>query len=181
VPFLITPMSNFVEFTIRLQNKKPRPIDFLAESPCGAAYVDARSILRGIRPDRRDGSFFAYGMKFVSHTENGQLMVLVNKRRQQTSETLLLESIRDAFEERESEVVIGLPSRIRSTPGRRYVLFSERRCSLQTNGHELPSSRALIRAAWTGVPRETTIAVAPHCSPGLAGWAQTTLPPYMGL
>jgi hypothetical protein len=166
-------MSNFVEFAIRLQDKRPLPIDFVAESPCGSAYVDARSILRGIRPDRRDGPFFTYGMKFVSRRENGQLVVRIDSSKQQTTEARLLQDLSQEFSRRESEIFLRLPGQIPLKPGLRYALFSEHDCSR--------TGDSLIRASWTGKPGETSFAVDRSCFAPFAGWARTTLPPYMGL
>ena len=94
VPFLITPMSNFIEFAIRLQNKSPRPIDYMAESPCGMAYVDVRSIIRGYRPVPRDGAMFQEDISFVSSTDNGQIIARIDSKGSQTDEARTLEQLR---------------------------------------------------------------------------------------
>lgn len=174
VPFLITPMSNFMEFAIRLQNKRPKPIDFMKESPCGWAYVDARSILRGIRPDRRDGDFYGYEMQFVSHSENGQLIVLVNTRAPQSEESRLLRDVRDAFHRREAEVFTTLPARIPILPGHQHLIYSSPTCTNCDTG-------PLIVRKWSATTPAKREYVNPHWRTRFAGWARTELPSYMGL
>jgi hypothetical protein len=173
VPLLITPMSNFVEFAIRLQQKTPLPIDYIAQSGCGAVYVDARSIFRGIRPDTRDGDFFSYGMNFVSGDDGGEAIVRVSRNASQTRETRLIRAIRDALEKHEAEMFRSLPARIRTEPGLTYLIYSERPC-LGSAG------TSLIRRNWKA-KRSETVDIDPQCLAPFAGWARTTLPPYMGL
>ena len=182
VPFLITPMSNFIQFAIRLQGKKPLPIDYLAESPCGMAYTDARSILRGYRPDRRDGDLFADNIHFVSSTGNGQVVALINLRGPTTVEARMLEEVRDTLGRYETDLFVrpaGDTSQkwmIPSREGLHYVVFSSGPC--QAN-EPIAHSKTLIQLDWTGHPKSPAVTVAR--SAPFAGWAHTTLPPYMGL
>lgn len=156
VPFLITPMSNFIEFAIRLQNKNPRPIDYMAESPCGMAYVDVRSIIRGYRPVPRDGAMFQMGISFVSSTDNGQIVARIDSNRSQTDEARTLERLRKALGERDVEIFTSVRFRAPVEPGLHYAIFSENAC-------REPAGPGAI------------------CTNGLTGWARTTLPEYMGL
>jgi len=156
VPFLITPMSNFIEFAIRLQNKNLRPIDYMAESPCGMAYVDVRSIIRGYRPVPRDGAMFQMGISFVSSTDNGQIVARIDSNRSQTDEARTLERLRKALGERDVEIFTSVRFRAPVEPGLHYAIFSENAC-------REPAGPGAI------------------CTNGLTGWARTTLPEYMGL
>ena len=90
-------MSNFVEFAIRLQNKRPRPIDYMAESPCGMAYLDVRSIIRGYRPTSRDEKFFEKRILFVSTVDNGELIAQVDASGRQTDEGRILKTLATLF------------------------------------------------------------------------------------
>ncbi len=156
VPFLITPMSNFIEFAIRLQNKQPRAIDYLAESPCAMAYLDARSIIRGYRPVPRDGPMFHENISFASSIDNGQIIVRVESSRGQTDEARTLEQLRKTLGPRDVDIFTGTRPRISAQPGFSCVVFSPRAC----REHATPQS---------------------ICTDGLTGWARTTLPSYMGL
>lgn len=156
VPFLITPMSNFIEFAIRLQDKKPRPIDYMAESPCGMTYVDVRSIIRGYRPVPRDGAMFQEGISFVSSTDNGQIIARVDSKGSQTDEARTLEQLAKILGEREVEIFTGSRLKIAEEPGLRYAVFSKQACQNHATADEI-------------------------CTHGLTGWARTTLPEYMGL
>ncbi len=156
VPFLITPMSNFLEFAIRLQNKAPRPIDYMAESPCGMAYVDVRSIIRGYRPVPRDGAMFQEQITFVSSVDNGQIVARVESNGMQTDEARTLERLRRALGEREVEIFTGRSLQSPEEPGLRYAVFSRQACQSHATADEI-------------------------CTEGLTGWARTTLPGYMGL
>jgi len=180
VPFLITPMSNFLEFAIRLQHKRPRPIDYLGESPCGLAYVDARSIVRGYRPVPRDGAFFDKEMRFVSSPENGQLIVQVDALAPQTSTSLLMADLSAALAKRDVEIVRTPRAQIPLQPGLHYVLFAEPSCSALLNARLLPHS-TMIRAQWLQADRFSIAEFQTSCSGSLSGWARTVLPPYLGM
>ncbi len=186
VPFLITPMTNFIELAIRVENKTPRPIDYLAESPCGFAYVDVRSIIRGYRPTGRDGKLFNRQVRFVSSANNGQLIASVSSRGNQTAEGQVLETLRQVLGPHYTEMFVGSSMLIPVQPGLRYVVFSDKPCSVKISGRPVSgdpdvSKTSISRYAWTGAAeREKQVAEA-SCPAGLAGWAQTTLPPYMGL
>ncbi len=171
VPFLYTPMSNFLEFAIRLQNKTPRPIDYLAQSPCGLAYVDVRSIFRGYRPTPRDGPLLQKRITFSSTVDNGQLIATIHSRQPRSLEAQLLEELRHAFGTRDVEVFLGNSLRIPVEPGRKYAVFSEQPCG--PNG-----ATSLIQSTWTGDSEERREAT---CPGPLSGWARTVLPPYMGM
>ncbi len=181
VPLLITPMSDFLEFAIRLQNKRPRPIDYLAESPCGWAYVDVRSIIRGYRPTPRDGPFFLRRIVFASTTNNGELIALVDSTSQPSPETRLLTSLAKMFAARATEIFTASSFRIPITAGVEYAVFSDRPCRFdptppRSNG--LP----LIQAAWVGALSNTRQTVEATCpAAALSGWARTVEPPYIGL
>ncbi len=181
VPFLITPMSNFIEFAIRLQNKKPKPIDDMGESPCGIAYVDARSIIRGYRPTSRDGKFFEDQILFASKVNDGELIARIDSRGKQTDEGRILEKLAALFGPRETEIFTGTRSRITIKPGVRYAIFSTQSCRISIAGRELPATSNLIQATWVGSSRAIQSTAEAACSGALAGWARTSLPPYMGL
>ncbi|HEX4165041.1 MAG TPA: hypothetical protein VHZ55_06150 [Bryobacteraceae bacterium] len=177
VPFLVTPMSNYLQFAIRLQGEKPLPIDYMAESPCGRAYVDARSILRGYRPDVRDGDFFGYHITFASSAENGQLIANVSLHGARTDEARTLEQLRDVLGRREIDIFSNRHRwYITTQEGLRYAVFGSGPCQVQgVNAN--PS--ALIQAVWIGPAQKRRVAV--ECNGNFAGWAHTTLPPYLGL
>ncbi len=183
VPFLITPMSNYLELAIRLQGKEPRAIDYMAESACGMAYVDARSIMRGYRPDVRDGAFFEDEMTEASRVENGQMIVRVNMRGRRSALSRVLEELPRALDRRQGEIFAwGGSSSQRSVPiaeGIRYAVFGEGPCTVQKEKVQRPVGLALIWAAWTGSGREQTVRV--NCGSGFAGWARSELPAYLGM
>jgi hypothetical protein len=181
VPFLITPMSNFLEFAIRLQNKRPRPIDYMAESPCGIAYLDARSIIRGYRPTPRDENFFDKRILFVSTIDDGELIAQVDAKGRQTDEARVLKALATLFGPREIEIFPELPSKIPVKPGLRYAIFSTQACQITIGGRQLPGTDNLIQAEWvssTGTNEQTVEAICPSHS---AGWARASHPAYMGL
>ncbi|MBV8866857.1 MAG: hypothetical protein JO210_15790, partial [Acidobacteriaceae bacterium] len=153
VPFLITPMSNFIEFAIRLQNKRPLPIDYIAESPCGMAYVDVRSIIRGYRPVPRDGAMFEERISFVSSTDGGQIIAFVEAKGGQTDEARILEQLKKVLGQHDVEIFTGRRLPNPDEPGLRYATFSEKAC-------REPARPEAI------------------CTHGLTGWARTTLPEY---
>jgi hypothetical protein len=181
VPFLITPMSNFIEFAIRLQNKQPKPIDYMAESPCNVAYVDARSIIRGYRPTSRDGNLFEEQILFASTVNDGELIARVDSQAKQTDEGQILKKLAGLFGPREIEIFTGALSRIPIRPGLRYAIFSTRPCRISIDGRQLPATENLIQATWFGSSRAPQNTAEAACSGGLAGWAHTLLPSYMGL
>ncbi len=181
VPFLITPMSNFIEFAIRLQNKQPEPIDYLSESACGIAYVDVRSIIRGYRPTPRDGKFFDDQILFASTINKGELIARVDAKGRQTQEARVLKKLAALFGTRAVEIFIGTPSRIPMQPGLRYAIFSTRQCQIRIGGQPAPATDNLIRAEWVGSLETRRNTAEATCSGGLSGWARTVLPPYMGL
>jgi hypothetical protein len=181
VPFLITPMSNFIEFAIRLQNKRPKPIDYMSESPCGVAYVDARSIIRGYRPTSRDGKFFDDEILFASTVNNGELIARVDSKGKQTDEARILKMLAGLFGPREIEIFTGTPSRTLIRPNLRYAIFSTRPCRISIDGHPLSATDSLIQAVWVGSFSAYQNRVEAACSGGSTGWAHTALPPYMGL
>ncbi len=156
VPFLITPMSNFIEFAIRRQNKRPLAIDYMAESPCGTAYVDVRSVIRGYRPVPRDGAMFQEDISFVSSTDNGEIIARIDSKGSQTDEARTLEKLRKTLGEREVEIFTGATLHKPEEPGLHYAVFSQQVCD----------KHAPVEAI---------------CTDGLTGWARTTLPEYMGL
>ena len=180
VPFLITPMSNFVEFAVRLANKRPRPIDYMAESPCGMAYLDVRSIIRGYRPTARDDNFLEKRIQFVSRANNGELIAQVDAKGQQTDEARILKTLATLFGPREIEIFPGTPSRIPVKPGLRYAIFSTQACHISIGGRQLPATDNLIQATWVSSTTNAQTAEA-TCPNGLAGWARASLPAYMGL
>ena len=183
VPFLITPMSNFIELAIRLQGKEPRAIDYLAESPCGMAYVDARSILRGYRPDVRDGAFFENEMTEASRVENGQMIVRVSVRSQRSVLSTVLKELTQALNRRQAEIFAWHGSTVeRSVPveeGIRYAVFGERPCKTEQRIAQRPVGLDLVWATWTGSGLGQAVRV--NCSSGFAGWARSELPVYLGM
>lgn len=182
VPFLITPMSNFIEFAIRTQGKTPLAIDYLAESPCGIAYVDARSIIRGYRPTAQDGAFLQHGVSLASATNNGELVVEIDGRARQTEEAQLLAELSKFFDGREIEIFQRIPRPIALEPGREYVVFSSLPCHVTSSGTAVPLAQGgLLQAAWTVEPAQKRKTAEAACPAAFAGWAQTMLPPYMGL
>ncbi len=166
VPFLITPMSNYVQLAIRLQGKNPLPIDYLAESPCGRAYVDARSILRGFRPDPRDGRFFDYQIEFVSSPQNGQLIAEVNLHGEQTEQARILQRVRQTLGPRQIDIYAQNVQEIKTRRGLRYTVFSSGPCRVEGSDE----------TTWMGSGRTTKV----QCDGAFAGWAYTTLPPVYG-
>lgn len=180
VPFLITPMSNYLEFAIRVQNKNPNGIDYLAESSCGIAYVDARSVIRGYRPVPRDGAFFKDAIAFASATDNGQIILRIDAKSGQTQEGIALQSLRETLGEREVQIYNRPLADITIEPGIRYAVFSQEPCQVSLNGRALPGAADMVRAAWTGVPNAAGKAQL-NCPGRVVGWARTALPPYMGL
>ncbi len=50
VPILNSPMRNYLMLAAELQNERPQFIRAVADSPCGFAYLDSRSIVRGDIP-----------------------------------------------------------------------------------------------------------------------------------
>ncbi len=181
VPFLITPMSNFIEFAIRLQNKQPKPIDYMSESPCGLAYVDVRSIVRGYRPTSRDGAFFEDRISFASSVNDGELIARIDSNGKQTDEARILKALVGLFRPREVEIFTEMPSRIPIEPGLRYAIFSTQPCRIRVAGQAAPANDSLIQATWVGGSRSGQNSAEAACAGGLTGWARTTLPPYMGL
>ncbi len=180
VPFLITPMSNFIEFAIRLQNKAPRGIDYLAESACGMAYVDARSILRGYRPVPRDRAFFHDQLRFVSQTDNGQLIVRVDSQTGQTDEASALEQVRARLGQRDIELFIDPQANIPLEPGLQYAVFSAKPCHVSIAGQPLSIDKEIIQSSWKGTRSQNGAFAKIDCPGKLAGWARTVLPPYIG-
>ena len=186
VPFLITPMSDFIEFAIRLQNKTPRPLDYMAESSCGIAFVDVRSIFRGYRPTQRDGPMFSQQITFVSHTGDGEQIARVAMYGRQTAEARVIKAVRDHLGDHPMELFLEPPQtrpfKITLTPGLRYALFSNGSpCRIDMPGtpRVLFGINEILQAAWTGPPRLSLAQIT--CSGTINGWAHTTLPDYMGL
>jgi hypothetical protein len=180
VPFLITPMSNFIEFAIRLQHKEPKPIDYMAESPCGLAYVDVRSIVRGYRPTTRDGAFFEDQVVFASTTHNGQLIARIDSKGQRTSEAGILEKLCSSFGQRNVEIFTGTQLNFSVQPGLRYAVFSKQPCQIRLDSQPVAKTAGLIQATWSGSLKGPFRAEA-NCPAAGSGWIRTTLPPYMGL
>jgi hypothetical protein len=183
VPFLITPMTNFIEFAIRLQHKRALPIDYLSESPCGLAYVDARSIIRGYRPTAQDGPFLdRSAASFVSSTDNGELIVEIDARSTQTIEAAALKQLAQLFPQREVQIFTGSQFQIPIKPGLTYAIFSEQECKM--SGPQLQGrnrSGPLTTETWAGTVGEKKERAEVTCASGFSGWAHTVLPPYMGL
>ncbi|MDQ2712300.1 MAG: hypothetical protein M3Y24_08745, partial [Acidobacteriota bacterium] len=184
VPFLVTPMSNFIEFAIRLQNKKTRAIDYMAQSPCGLAYVDARSIIRGYRPTDRDGPIFKEQITFVSSAGNGQLIARIDARGKQTEEARALKDLRSILGERNTEIFLSRSSlHIGLEPGLKYAIFSGQPCQIALSGNDLPmqlTTHGLVRGAWTSSLLEKNQTASMACTGPFSGWARTVSPAYMG-
>jgi hypothetical protein len=179
VSFLITPMSNFIELAIRLQNKYPRPINSMSESPCGIAYVDVRSIMRGYRRAPRDGNLFQDAISLNSIPGNGETIARIDSNGKQTEEGRTLKILFQTFGPRQVEIFLAERMRIALTPGLRYAIFSSQPCQV-TIEPEFNSKAVgdLIQATWMASKEGEVEAT---CSGKFAGWAKTTLPPYMGL
>ena len=184
VPFLVTPMSNYIEFAIRLQNKKPRTIDYMAQSPCGLAYVDARSIIRGYRPNERDGPMFKEQITFASSAGNGQLIARIDAKGKQTEEARALENLRSVLGERNTEIFLSPSSiQIGLEPGLEYAVFSGQPCQIALSGNNLPvrlTTHGLVRGTWTSGLWEKNQTASIACSDSFSGWARTVSPAYMG-
>ncbi len=184
VPFLVTPMSNYIEFAIRLQNKKPRTLDFMAQSPCGLAYVDARSMIRGYRPNERDGPMFNEQITFVSSEGNGQLIARIDANGKATEEAQALRDLRAVLGERNSEIFLSpITFQIGLEPGLKYAVFSGQVCRIALNGNDLPmqlTTHGLVRGAWTSSLLEKNQTASIACADSFSGWARTVSPTYMG-
>jgi hypothetical protein len=181
VPVLVTPMSNFLEFAVRLQNKRPKPIDYLAQSTCGMAYVDVRSIIRGYRPTSRDGKSLKRQVLFVSTVNDGELIAQIDSKGRETDEGRTLKALASLFGSRAIEIFTGIPSRIYIKPGLRYAIFATRSCQVEIGGRQLPVTDDLIQTTWIPSPGTLQTVAEAVCPRGLAGWARASLPPYMGL
>jgi hypothetical protein len=181
VPFLITPMSNFIEFAIRMRNQEPRPLDAMKQSRCGFAYVDARSMVRGYHPNSQDGALFSKRMNLISPLNDGEPLVRIDARQPAGNETAMLAALRRMLGMRAVEIF--LPARnIKVVPGLRYVVFSDQPCSIPPElGAFLPGMPSVIRAAWTASRLDSRLAAHVDCPSSWSGWARTSLPPYMGM
>ena len=188
VPFLFTPMSNFIELAIRLQGKTPRLIDYLAQSPCGLAYLDARSVIRGYRPTDRDGPMFQERITFVSSSDNGQLVARIDASGKQTKEGQSLEELHRILEGRNTEIFLRdsrskMNWHISVEPGLKYAVFSGQPCQISIVGNAAPmqlETLGLIRGAWTGNFVDEDQTATANCQDSFSGWARTVLPAYMG-
>ena len=177
VPFLYTPMSNFVELAIRLQGKKPLGIDHLDQSACGVAYVDARSVVRGYRPVPRDGPIFDHGIRSVSQTNNGQLVVRLDSKGGATLAGRTLQQLREVLGRYETDIFLKPPLKMRVDFGTPAVVFSAEPCQLSFRSEPLPRELGLIRGKWQGQNKTSEA----NCPNPFSGWARRSLPTYLGL
>ena len=78
-------------------------------------------------------------------------------------------------------ILPGMPSSIPIKPDLRYAIFSTQACQISIDGRRFPVTDNLIRATWISSTRTDEQTAEATCPSGLAGWARSSLPAYMGL
>ena len=112
VPIVNSPMRNYLMLAAELQGKHPLFIRAVADSPCGLAYVDSRSIARGnLPPDFLSGA----GLKFVSQrAELGRPILIAQTNRASSEGAEELLKLPTVLHGIDAEVFPGLSLRYRT-------------------------------------------------------------------
>lgn len=196
VPLLDTPMVNYLELAVRLQNKTPAVLDSWPSGSCAFVYTDARSLTRqqSAGPSRDLSSLLRWQVSVASRdSQSGQPILLVQARGPASEEARLFSELRRYFSGREFEVffanqaTLGDHGTLELTPPYQYVLFSDAiPCSVDTPVGDVSRSgngaRGFLRLAWDWSHERRQSLVRVNCrSAKLWGWAQSVLPPYMSI
>jgi hypothetical protein len=194
VPLEFTPMSNYLELAVRLQNKKPMIISDLHQSPCGILFIDSRSLTRELVTNNSDAQkLLSQKVTIVSEQANtGQPILRISESDHPSPDAQLFTDIRNFFGGKDFEIYFntGKPQpahfKITTDPVARYVFFSSGgSCAVTVDG--LPSSETrplrtgMLRASWQDSPAGTSHKLDVTCTGEPSGWAMTVLPRYMGI
>ena len=98
-------MSSYLDLAMRIQNKTPYRIDNVANSPCGGAYLDLRSVIR------RDsvGVFVPHSNLTVAsqRPELGRPIVWMENLRDPSPETQTYQELAAYYKGKDAEVFTG--------------------------------------------------------------------------
>jgi hypothetical protein len=190
VPLAFSPMVNYLELAVRLQNKVPFVItNWRNVASCGFVYVDNRSVSRervlSRHPELYD--LLDRGVEIASHDDDGQPILRIEIRQPQSRAGKILSALRKMFAGRQFEIefITADTERLPLVPPREYAVFSDgARCdaSPKSNFTAIPKGggNGDLRLFWNGKFLDRPSSAWVSC-PGakFIGNAHTVLPDYM--